>query len=84
MQRAGTDCGKVAAVLSTWTRDQSASYPALSREAAQTELSDGQRQVYEERLASALRVILGAVSACEGDPGTQAAFARFDVLMDPS
>jgi hypothetical protein len=83
VQAAGADCDRIAAVLATWTEDHGNDYPELGRQARDSALppEDGQR--HRERLRSALDVVFEAASTCGDHPGAQAAFARFDLLVDP-
>lgn len=83
LQTAAADCDRVAAVLTTWTDDHKNDYPTVAGQAQASELPAEQGQSYRERLHTALDVVVGAAARCGEHPGAQAAFTRFDVLVDP-
>jgi hypothetical protein len=83
LQAADADCDRIATVLTTWTDDHRKDYPDLVRQAQTGELPAEQGQSYRERLHAALDVVVGTATRCGEHPGAQAAFTRFDVLVDP-
>lgn len=83
LEAASADCDRIAAVLSTWTDDHRDDYAELSARARASTLAAEQGQRYRERLRAALDVVVGTASSCGDHPGAQAAFTRFDVLVDP-
>lgn len=84
LEASGSDCERVAAVLSDWTEKHRDEYARLSRQARDSAMAQGERQGHEERLRNAFSRILGAASACSEHAGAQAAFARFDEVVDSS
>jgi hypothetical protein len=81
-EKAGADCGQLAAGLDRWEAANRAELPGLIEQArAEAQVDEAELARIEARIEAVLTAVLDAVDRCEGDAASQAAWSRVDALL---
>jgi hypothetical protein len=86
IETSGTSCGNFAVLVRDWVERERPSIARLTAEIEQAvgTMTDAEIERLDERLTTALEVIVHQATACADHDGAQRAFAEFDAVIEGS